>query len=188
MKKAALPELDGELWCVGVPPGEDNNIYCKFCYHRKFAPVGYRQYTYLHQFLFRLHIIWNRNRNLLTGKLTMFYFRGAGCADWVDGESNNVLRHSFQAFNILLAFIAWTLHFERLIAFSFQAFWVQIPAWFSLASQDKNKKQTLCTYVRIFHLPNMSYCVSYHISSKMCVHSSSLKNSLISVCIYQLLP
>ena len=25
--------------------GEDNNIYCKFCYHRKFAPVGYRQYT-----------------------------------------------------------------------------------------------------------------------------------------------
>ena len=28
------------------PPGEDNNIYCKFCYHRKFAPVGYRQYTY----------------------------------------------------------------------------------------------------------------------------------------------
>jgi transcription elongation factor Elf1 len=48
-----------------VYDGEDNNIYCKFCYHRKFAPVGYR---------------------------------GAGCADWVDGESNNVLRHSFQAF------------------------------------------------------------------------------------------
>jgi len=22
--------------------GEDNEIYCKFCYHRKFAPVGYR--------------------------------------------------------------------------------------------------------------------------------------------------
>merc|ERR1719219_2994160 len=22
--------------------GEDNNIYCKFCYHRNFAPVGYR--------------------------------------------------------------------------------------------------------------------------------------------------
>jgi len=45
--------------------GDDNDIYCKFCYHRKFAPVGYR---------------------------------GAGCADWVDSESNNVLRHSFQAF------------------------------------------------------------------------------------------
>jgi len=65
-KKCATCILcEAQLTHNTVYDGEDNNIYCKFCYHRKFAPVGYR---------------------------------GAGCADWVDGESNNVLRHSFQAF------------------------------------------------------------------------------------------
>ena len=90
------------------PPGEDNNIYCKFCYHRKFAPVGYRQYTYIHHDLIipLPGAILSFHQNLFTGILTMFCFRGAGCADWVDGESNNVLRHSFQVFNIVLAFIA----------------------------------------------------------------------------------
>lgn len=45
--------------------GEDSDIYCQGCYHRKFAPSGYR---------------------------------GAGCSSWVDTDSNNVLRHSYQAF------------------------------------------------------------------------------------------
>ena len=44
--------------------GEDGDIYCKLCYGRKFAPVGYR----------------------------------GGCSSWVDNDSINVLRHSFQAF------------------------------------------------------------------------------------------
>jgi hypothetical protein len=41
------------------------DVYCKNCYHRKFAPIGYRV---------------------------------AGCSDWVDSESGNVLRHSYQAY------------------------------------------------------------------------------------------
>jgi len=46
-------------------PGEDQDIYCEGCYHRKFAPSGYR---------------------------------GAGCSSWVDNDSNNHLRHTYQAF------------------------------------------------------------------------------------------
>jgi len=45
--------------------GEDKDIYCEGCYHRKFAPSGYR---------------------------------GAGCSSWVDTDTSNVLRHSYQAF------------------------------------------------------------------------------------------
>ena len=95
---------------VLVSPGEDNNIYCKFCYHRKFAPVGYRQYTYPDLIIITPLLLSGTifSESLFTG--IIFYFRGAGCADWVDGESNNVLRHSFQAFNILLASIACELN------------------------------------------------------------------------------
>ena len=45
--------------------GDDGEIYCKFCYYRKFAPIGYR---------------------------------GAGAATWVDLETGNTLRHSYQAY------------------------------------------------------------------------------------------
>ena len=45
--------------------GQDKDIYCEGCYHRKFAPSGYR---------------------------------GAGCSSWVDTDTSNVLRHSYQAF------------------------------------------------------------------------------------------
>jgi len=45
--------------------GDDGEIYCKFCYYRKFAPVGYR---------------------------------GAGAVSWVDADTGNALRHTYQAF------------------------------------------------------------------------------------------
>jgi len=65
-KKCALCfGCEQQLTFNTVFDGDDGEIYCKFCYHRKFAPSGYR---------------------------------GAGCGDWVDMESNNALRHSFQAF------------------------------------------------------------------------------------------
>jgi len=54
-----------DLSAGALTPGEDQDIYCEGCYHRKFAPSGYR---------------------------------GAGCSSWVDNDSNNHLRHTYQAF------------------------------------------------------------------------------------------
>jgi hypothetical protein len=64
-KCATCKTCEQQLTFNTVYDGSDGNIYCKFCYHRKFAPAGYR---------------------------------GAGCADWVDAEAHNSLRHSYQAF------------------------------------------------------------------------------------------
>jgi len=64
-KCATCISCEQQLTFNTVYDGEDNEIYCKFCYHRKYAAMGYR---------------------------------GAGCADWTDVESNNALRHSYQAF------------------------------------------------------------------------------------------
>lgn len=64
-KCATCKTCEQQLIFNTVYDGSDGDIYCKFCYHRKFAPSGYR---------------------------------GAGCADWVDAEAHNSLRHSYQAF------------------------------------------------------------------------------------------
>jgi len=64
-KCASCATCEKQLTFNTVFDGDDKNIYCKNCYHRKFAPIGYR---------------------------------GAGCSDWVDSESGNVLRHSYQAY------------------------------------------------------------------------------------------
>ena len=64
-KCASCHTCEKQLTYNTIFNGDDKEIYCEYCYQRKFAPSGYR---------------------------------GAGCASWVDAESNNVLRHSYQAF------------------------------------------------------------------------------------------
>jgi len=64
-KCASCASCEKPLTYNTVFNGEDQDIYCEGCYHRKFAPSGYR---------------------------------GAGCSSWVDNDSNNHLRHTYQAF------------------------------------------------------------------------------------------
>jgi len=64
-KCASCASCEKKLTFNTIFNGDDQDIYCEGCYHRKFAPSGYR---------------------------------GAGCASWVDNDSNNHLRHTYQAF------------------------------------------------------------------------------------------
>merc|ERR1719384_1293044 len=64
-KCASCASCEKKLTYNTIFNGDDQDIYCEGCYHRKFAPSGYR---------------------------------GAGCSSWVDNDSNNHLRHTYQAF------------------------------------------------------------------------------------------
>ena len=168
------------------PPGEDNNIYCKFCYHRKFAPVGYRQYTYPD-----LIII---TPVLLSGTILSFQrvssqkssFTSGGRAvptGWTGSQTMCFATHSrHSTFSLHPLHLNWT----ELIVFVFRH--SECKNLLGSILQAKTRTKSVHDVHICHNIPSTQYVLLCFLSSNFDVFSSSLKKSVVSVYIYQLLP